>query len=192
MTAGKIWPDADGRHPHAGQSWVGQACWTTLPLQVVVGSSGRQPDLAALVLSVPASLHSDFGMCVATCSARWRPWRDSGVGCITLRTPTHLIAALVDVAGDTECDRLEAAARDARLYAMPVAEELAEVTPLVPIRGFRVMLDAAVAARRLAAQEFKEAIADLREDLRQPHGFSKFSQFEQRVDSLTVNACIPI
>ena len=192
MTPGKLWPDADGRHPHAGQSWIGQACWTTLSVHIAIGSSARRPDMAALILSVPASLHADFGMRVASCSARWRNWHDTGVGCVTLRTPTHLAVAVLDVAGHTESDRLKAAASDGCLYAIPVAEELAEVTPLVPIYGFRDMLVEAAAARRLTAREFTQAVADVRADLRRPQGFSELSPFEQQVDSLIVNVCMPI
>jgi hypothetical protein len=192
MTPGKLWPDADGRHPHAEQSWIGQACWTTLSVNIAIGSSARQPDLAALVLSAPASLHGDFGMRVATCSARWRKWNDAGVACVSLRTPTHLVAAVLDVAGNTHFDRLKAAASDGCLYAMPVAEEMAQVTPLVPIYGFRDMLVDAAAARRLTAREFTQAITDLRAELRRPDGWFEFSAFDQRVDCLTVNVGIPI
>lgn len=192
MTPGKLWPDADGRHPHAEHSWIGQACWTTLSVSVAIGASARQPDLEVLVLSVPASLHGDFGMRVATCSARWKSWKQGGVACVTLRTPSHLLAALVDVAGHSKLDHLKAAASDGRLYAMPVAEDLPEVTPLVPIYGFRDMLVEAAASRPLAAREFTQAISDLRADLRQPGGWSELSPFEQRVDCLTINACVPI
>ena len=192
MTPGKVWADADGRHPHAEQSWIGQACWTTLSVNVAIGSSARQPDLPVLVLSAPASLHKDFGMRVVTCSARWRRWGQSGVGCVTLRTPTHLITAVLDVAGHTELEPLKLAASDGRLYAMPVAEELAEVTPLVPIYSFRDMLVEAAATRRLGAGEFTQAIIDLRADLRRPAGWSDFHPFEQRVDSITINVCLPI
>lgn len=114
------------------------------------------------------------------------------MACVTLRTPSHLLAACVDVAGHTDYDRLKAAASDGRLYAMPVAEELSEVTPLVPIYGVKDMLVEAAAARRLAAREFTQAVADLRADLRRPQGFSEVSPFEQRVGCLVINVCLPI
>jgi hypothetical protein len=54
------------------------------------------------------------------------------------------------------------------------------------------MLVEAVAAPRLTAREFTEAIADFRADLRRPEGFSQISPFEDRVACLCVNVCLPI
>jgi hypothetical protein len=102
------------------------------------------------------------------------------------------VLTVCDVAGHTELGTLAGAASDGRLYAMPVAAELEDVTPLVPIYGVRDMLVEAAAVRPLTAKEFTEAIADLRADLREPNTFSELSGFEQALDSLTVNVCLPM
>jgi hypothetical protein len=185
---GKIWPDADGRSPHCDEVWVSQSCWTTLSPTRAPWAKGDIPALEVLAVSVPPGMHEFQGVLLAESSASFRKWKDSGVGLVKVRTPSQVALALLDLAGRQDLAKLERAANESGVYAMPIAAG-DPATPLVRIRGFREMLSEAAGLRRLSAQELTEAIVDFRAELRGPYNLLSAYPGAERVCGLTISVC---
>lgn len=189
MTLGKLWADADGHHPNAEMSWVGQSFWSTL-----ITSASELLAVEGLIQPVPPAVLDLVGRMRYPASLRAMPRQvsDSAVGLGVLHVDGHVVVSVIDLAGRSDLEPLEIAAVDCRLYAVLVNEDQPRVAPLVPLRGFKELLSETAGLRRLAAREVVDAVAKLRCDLRGPDPWSVLMLPDaQRLRSVTVTVCQP-
>lgn len=189
MTLGKLWADADGQHPNAELSWLGQSFWSTLTT-----SASGLPAVEGLVQPAPSAVLDLVGLMryPAYFSAVPMQVGDSAVGLLVLHADGNVVVSVLDLAGRSDLELLEIAAVDCRLYALLVSQSRPGLTPLVPIRGFSELLAETEGLRRLAAREVVDAVAKLRRNLRGPDAASVLMLPEvQRLKSLSITVCQP-
>lgn len=189
MTLGKLWADADGQHPNAELSWLGQSFWSTL----TTGASGV-PAVEGLIQPAPSAVLDLVGLMRYPACFRAVPMQvaDSAVGLLVLHADDHVVVSVLDLAGRSDLELLEIAAVDCRLYALMVSQSRPGVAPLVPVRGFSELLGEIEGLRRLAAREVVDTVAKLRLQLRGPDAWSVLMLPDaERLKSLTITVCQP-
>jgi len=204
-TIGQLFREAFGPNPFASATWIGQAAWQTLePTTVPAYPEGlfadyadgfieQLPELQVLQVSVPPDLL--WAACNAASPravASFLPWRDSGIGVITLTKADEALVVVMDLAGRADAVALRDASAEDRVAAALCTEKELEICPLLKVVGVSEALAEAASHRRLAAREVVEAIEDLRWILRTDAVFPLLGLMPTRLKSLTLNVCQPL
>lgn len=192
---GHVYPDADcpQHHLHAARAYVGRA--HLLTHHFFSPDDSPEPDNAmhSVMLSVPPSMHRRVvedrpSLRAVTVLVPWA--KTSGIGILVVDAGgMDAVLAVLDIAGRTDLEQLNVAARDGRVTAGIASDADPNVTPLVPVSGFADALSDARSLRRLAAREFVESVAAVRSILRGPGGPALLCKFPPRLETLTVLTC---
>lgn len=202
---GRTYRDATPHHPHALESYVGQAV-----LQV---HRGYMPDenphadatWHSINLAVPPAFHAAalraINGLVATVSLV--PYNDtSGLGILTVRTAPEpdgcsAVLAVLDLAGRPDLQALRSNALEDLVAVGPVNSADPAVTPQARLVGLYRALDEARPLRRLMARELVQAMEDVRALLRTKAAHALLGTFAEhrlwscppRLKSITLNVC---
>lgn len=169
MKLGMVIRDADGVHPYARTSWVGQTFHEQVQFSSPNDAWSSKTAMFTLNLPIPPELHEY----VVTAQPRLRawvnsvPWEASQVGLLTVSVADrHAIVCLLPLAERQDLGPWGHAAAQGKLAAGLASNVYPSVTPMVRVLGFEEALEDASASPELSQADLAGAVQALRRLLR--------------------------